>query len=821
MRVKHKLKKEQLKRKIVPKELEFDLTTEVHPLEGVIGQERAVQAIEFGLNMNVSGYNIFVTGIEGTGKSTIVTKLVKNNASNQKVQSDWCMVNNFKDGYKPNVIALPAGTAADFGKAMAKMISDLRIELPKAFQDSAIQDRQRELQEQFNERQRVIYSKLEQMAEKKDMKLQKTSVGFQSIPLVDGKPLTQKQFSQLSQEQKKKIQIDTEAFRKEMEIAFPKMNKLNLELRKEMDRIFEEVSNFVFDASFKFLRKKFKDCEAVLGYLDEVKLDMLENLASFMNQGEKKKQDVSEGRPEGIQPPVDFFKRYQVNVLVDRQEEKGAPAVYETNPTFPNIFGQIEKRAFMGTLTTDFTMVQTGSLLQANGGYLILEILPVLQNPFVWDSLKRALQNKEIKIEDTPAMMGFGTASLRPQPIPLDVKVILLGSYHLFHLLQNHDPKFNKIFKIRADFDDEVKLTGQTLQQYSAFIARVCNEEKLKPLTKQAVATVIEWTDSSKKSKLSLRFGPVMAILREAHYWTQKEGAEFVERKHVKKAIAENRFRYNLYEEKVQESYTDETLLVDVQGEEVGQINGLAVYQIGELRFGRPSRITAETFMGKHGIINIERESKLSGKTHDKGVLILSGYLGRTFAQDYPLSVSISITFEQNYGGIDGDSASSTELYAIISSLADVPLKQGIAVTGSVNQKGEIQPIGGANEKIEGFYEVCKAKGLTGEQGVMIPAKNIQNLSLSDEIIEAVKKEEFHVYAISTVEQGIEVLTGMKAGKRGKNKTFPKTSVFYKVEEKLKHFLRRGFQLKAEFDPPRKPIRRKKTTALRKRPEEG
>ncbi|PIE02174.1 MAG: protein LonB [Acidobacteria bacterium] len=815
MQSKFRLKPSQLKRKISQGELNFSKTTEVKPLEGVIGQERAVQAIEFGLNMNASGYNIFVTGIEGTGKSTIVNKLVKKNAARQDISTDWCMVNNFKDSYKPKVIALPAGEAAGFSKTMAKLIRNLRIELPKAFQDATFQDRQRQIQEQYNDKQRVIYTRLEEMAARKDMRLQKTPVGFQSIPLVNGKPLTQKDFAELSDQQKQKIQKDTDEFRKEMEIAFPELNRLNRELRLELDKLFQEVSNMVIDASFRRLRKHFSKCETVLHFLDEVKTDLLENLGAFINQDEKSKSDQQENDGDSPQPPVDFFKRYQVNLLVDRTGEKGAPVVFETNPTYVNLFGQIEKRAFMGTLTTDFTMVQAGSMLQANGGYLILEILSVLQNPFVWDSLKRALQNKELKIEDTPAMMGFGTASLRPQPIPLDVKVVLLGSYHLFHLLQNHDPKFNKIFKIRADFDHEVKLTAQTLKQYSAFIARVCKEEALNPLTVQAVTKVIEWTDSSKKSKLSLKFGPVMAILREAHYWSVKEGAQLVDENHVAKAIAEHRFRYNLYEEKVQESYTDESLLVDVDGAVTGQINGLAVYQIGDLKFGRPSRITAETFMGKHGIVNIERESKLSGKTHDKGVLILSGYLGRTFAQNYPLSVSISITFEQNYGGVDGDSASSTELYAILSSLSGIPLKQGIAVTGSVNQKGEIQPIGGVNEKIEGFYEVCKVKGLTGSQGVMIPAKNVQNLSLNDEVIEAVEKKQFHIYAITTVEEGMQVLTGVKTGRRTKTGLFTVNSTFYKVEDKLKHFLRRGYQLKKEFEAERKP-RTGKKTAVRK-----
>ena len=455
----------------------------------------------------------------------------------------------------------------------------------------------------------------------------------------------------------------------------------------------------------------------------------------------------------------------------------------------------------MGTVNTDFTMVQAGSLLNANGGFLLMEIDSVIMNPYVWDALKRTLRTRCLQIEDIPEETGFGTTSLKPEPIPLDAKVILLGSYEAFEILQSEDQRFNKIFKVRADFDSEVDRTARTLQQYALFIARVCREENLLPFTPTGVAAIVEYGEKyvSNKHKLSIRFGPVLGVIKEADYWARKNKARQVTDKHVVKAFNDHRFRHNLYEQKIHESYMDNTIMIDLKGAVVGQVNALAVYQIGELSFGRPVRITAETYMGKEGVVNIEREAELSGSTHDKGVLILSGYLGRTFAQQYPLSLSISITFEQSYYGIDGDSASSTELYAILSSLADMPIKQGIAVTGSVNQKGKIQAIGDVNQKVEGFFEVCREKGLTGKQGVMIPGANTKNLMLKREVIRAVKQKKFHIYQVSSVEEGIEILTGMPAGKADKKGNYPEGTVYGAVQKKLRHYLECSKKIKKEF----------------------
>jgi len=795
---KHELKPSDLRYLFDPQVFKFKNTSTVRPLDEVIGQTRAVQAIEFGLNMDSPGYNIFVTGIEGTGKSTIVQDIVGQHAKALPPCCDWCMVNNFSDEFCPKTISVPTGQALKFKKQMAKFIEDLQNELPKAFSSESYQEKQSDLKKSYADKQRTLFEKLDKSAADRQITIQKTQTGYQTIPLLDDKPMSHEAFQELSKEQRTAIEENIRALQAETESTLREISKLGQTLRDHIEKLMAEVTLFVVRNRLDILKNAYKDSEDILSYLDQVQEAIVENVNEFIAT-DTKGGAPDMGRPS---PAQSAFHRYQVNVLVDRKGQKGAPVIFETNPTYNNLFGYIEKRAVMGTLMTDFSMVQAGSLLRANGGYLLLDIEAVLKNSLVWEALKRALQNKYLHIEDMAAGMGFGTTSLRPEPIPLEVKVVLIGSYHLFQLLQNHDSKFNKTFKVRADFDFEVKRSEDTMQQYARFIARVCKEEKLLPLSPKGVAAIVEYGEKqvADKDKLSLRFGSIQTVLKEADYWARKKNARVVSDKYVQKALKEHRFRYNLYEEKVQENYVDETILIDLDGAIVGQVNALAVYQVGDLAFGRPSRITAETYLGKEGIINIERESKLSGKTHDKGVLILSGYLGRTFAQKYPLNLSASITFEQSYGGIDGDSASSTELYAILSSLSGVPIHQGIAVTGSVNQKGQVQAIGGVNHKIEGFFDVCRAKGLTGRQGVMIPKANVKNLMLKREVIDAVKKGKFHIYRVATIQEGIEILTGAKAGVPDQKGNFPPTTVYGKVQAKLKEYVKRTFELKKEFE---------------------
>ncbi len=798
MKKKFELKPVDLRSTCDPKMFTFKSTAEVDPLDNVIGQERAVQAIEFGLNMKSPGYNMFVTGIEGTGKSTIIRDIVNGHAKNLSSPVDWCMVNNFKDEYRPKPISVPTGKATRFCKKMGDLIDDLKKELPKAFEHESYQQRQSEIQKKYSDQQKNIFKNLEASAAEKNVQINRTKTGYQTVPIVKEKAISPEEYLALPEDTRGKIEENILTVQSEIDATIREINKINQAMNSQIEKLMEEIALFVVKQRIDVLRDAFKECTDILTYLDEVQDDILENVKDFIASSETK------ASIEGLmfQPPKPSFQRYEVNVLVDQKKLKGAPVIFETNPTYHNVFGQIEKRAYMGTITTDFTMIQAGSLLRANGGYLIMEIESILMNSFVWEALKRALQNKRLFIEDVTSGLGYGTSSLRPEPIPLEVKVILLGSYHLFHLLQNNDSKFNKIFKVRADFDDEVEKNDDTIQKYARFIARSCKEEGLLPLTPKGVAAIVEHGEKyiSNKLKLSIRFGPIMGILREADYWARKRNGRLVTDKDVVRAYNEYRFRYNLYEEKMHESYVDDTIMIDVESNVVGQVNALAVFQIGDISFGRPSRITAETYMGKQSVINIEREAKLSGKTHDKGVLILSGYLGRTFAQNYPLGLSISITFEQSYGGIDGDSASSTELYAIISSLSDIPIHQGIAVTGSVNQKGKIQAIGGVNQKIEGYFDVCKAKGLTGKQGVLIPQANVKNLMLKKEVVDSVKKKKFHIYRVSTVEQGIEILTGVTAGIPDPNGDYPEGSVYGKVQEKLKRYLEQSFKLKNQFE---------------------
>jgi lon-related putative ATP-dependent protease len=780
-----------------PRVFKFKNTSQIKPLNEVIGQKRAVQAIDFGLNMKSPGYNIFVTGLEGTGKSTIVKDIVTKHAKTLPGPDGWCLVNNFKDQFRPKAIAVSDGQAVQFSKTVNKLIEDLKKDLPASFENKSYLKRLSVIKKRYSEKQNQLFQKIEKFAADKNLQIVKSENEFETIPVVDGKPLTTEDFTNLSKGKKAAIEENIRQIHSQIAIASVEVDKLKYALHTDIEKLMDETTLSIVKSRLEKIRSEFQDNRSILTHLAEVEQDIVENVNLFMpseenNSGEKN---------IFASPQKSKLQRYRVNILTNQDLKKGAPVIFETNPTYHNVMGRIEKRAYMGTVTTDFTMVQAGSLLNANGGFLIMDMESLLKNPYVWEALKRALQTKYLYIEDITEETGFGTVSLRPEPIPLELKVILLGSYDNFEVLQNYDPRFNKIFKVRADFDYEVQKSPDTVQQYARFIARVCKEEGLLPFTAKGVATIVEYGEKSvsDKNKLSIRFGPLLGILKEADYWARKNKARLISDKYVVKAFHEHRFRYNLYEEKIHDSYRDGTIMIDADGAVTGQVNGLAVYQIGDFSFGRPMRITAETFMGKAGVINIEREAKLSGKTHDKGVLILSGYLGRTFAQHNPLNLAISITFEQSYGGIDGDSASSTELYAILSSLAGIPVKQGIAVTGSVNQKGKIQAIGGVNHKIEGFFEVCKTKTLSGAQGVIIPRANTKNLMLRKEVVDAVKQHKFHVYQVSTVEEGIEILTGVPAGKPDKDGNYPRGTVFGAVQKKLAHYFKCSMQLKKEL----------------------
>jgi len=775
-------------------QFDFKDTSELPLLASVIGQERAVQAIDFGLNMNSAGYNIFVTGPVGTGKQTIVGDIVGKHAQKQSRPDDWCLVNNFQDEYRPIAIAVPAGRAFDFARRMSKLVSDLRTALPKIFEDKEFLDRQAHLQEKHARMQESVFEELESKAAESNLRINRTKMGFQTLALINNQPISKDDFAALSEPEQAEIKEGIRGFQSVIEEAEQRTSQVVQQLQADMEHLMREAALFVIRHRLNVVRHAFDGCPAVLRYLDQIQEDMLENIHFFLPT---KDENVMSGE-NGNHPNAFNFNRYSVNVLADRKTLEGAPVIIETNPTYQNLFGHIEKRVYLGGLKTDFTMIQGGALLQANGGYLIMEVESLMANAVVWEALKRALQTKQLCIEDMASEMGYGVTSLRPEPISLDVKVILIGSYEVFQTLQNHDSKFDKIFKVRADFDYETDLTPETLQLYARFIARVCREESLLPFTSQGVAAMVEYGErfAADQHKLSLRFGPIVGILKESDYWARKQGGRTIDGAHVRRAIQERRFRYNLYEEKMRVAFENESVLLDVEGGIIGQVNALAVYQMGDIAFGRPSRITAETFMGKPGIVNIEREADMSGRTHDKGVMILGGYLGRTFAQDAPLGISISLTFEQSYGPIDGDSASSTELYVILSSLAELPIEQGIAVTGSVNQKGEIQAIGGVNQKIEGYFDVCRQKGLTGSQGVMIPKANLTNLMLKSEVVDAVRQRKFHIYQVAHITEGIQILTGIPAGTADETGVYAPETVYSLIQKKLTTFHERAKKMK-------------------------
>jgi lon-related putative ATP-dependent protease len=758
----------------------FKTTKELAPLDSVIGQKRAVEAIDFGLNMKSSGYNIFVTGYEGTGKSTIVRDILTRHAQASETPPDLCLVHNFDDEYCPVALEMKPGTAAAFARRMARFIENIELKIPRSFESEEFQTQKKETEREYTDKQNLLFAEVEGFAKPLNVGILQTETQYQAVSVRGGEPIPAEEYQAYDEKTKIQIQDNLGLVQERLNLVLKEMGKLGQELKKTYKKLVENQADRVILRQIQTMADLFVHNPGIEAYLKRIQTDIVENVAVFLEAGNQDEKDL-------LSMAEALVTRYKVNVLCDRKNEQGAPVIFETSPSFQNLFGKIENYPAMGAVPTDFSKVRAGSVLKAHKGYLVLEIDPLLMNPHIWETLKNTLVNRALNIEDLPDQSGRSSTLLKPLPIPVDVKVILMGSYEPFRALQQVDDKFNKIFKVRADFDYEADLTPENELKYARFIARTCLAENLLPFTPCGVSAILEYGSRmvEDKEKLSLRFGKVTGILKEADYWAKKSGAELVTREFVLAAITAHRFRHNLYEEKVQQGFDDHSILLDVAGDMVGQVNALAVYSMGEIAFGRPTRITAEAYMGTPGNINVEHEADMSGQTHDKGVLIVAGYIGRIFAQNYPLSVSISITFEQSYSGIDGDSASSAEVYAVLSSLSGIPIHQGIAVTGSVNQKGEIQAIGGVNEKIEGFYDVCVKKGITRNQGVMIPAANVKNLMLRQDVIQAVEAGAFHIYAVASIEQGIAVLTDTPAGKMDSQLNYPENTVFGLVQKKL------------------------------------
>ena len=753
-----KLKAEKLKKNYKKEVFDFETTEEVESFsEELIGQQRAVKAMELGLKVEQKGYNIFISGLAGTGRKTYAKTLAKKKSEKKPTPSDLCYVYNFENDEEPQVLKLEAGKACMLKEDLIDLIDNLKEEIPEAFVGEEYEKKKSQIMNKYQNKSNQLMEEFRTKAKEKGFILQNTAQGLIPVPInEEGEQIKQEEFEFMDEEKREEIQNKSQEVKSELDKVMRKINQLKTEAQNKLKDLEKKIGLGILQPIITELKEKYESSTTIIDYLEKVQQDIIENLDKFKNKDKDKKKPLI---PQMRGDKESFFKRYQINVLVDNSSQEGAPVIYESNPTYYNLFGKIEGKSQFGTITTDFTMIKEGAIHKADGGYLILNAKDLLNKPFAWETLKRALINQKIRVENIgEEYRTIPITNLRPEEIEIDVKVIIVGSPMIYQLLYKYDEEFQKLFKIKADFDVEMERNSENIKQFASFISFISNREEIKDFTAAAVGKIIEYSSrlTGEQNKISTKFNQIMELLFESDAWA--EDKEYVEAEDIKKAIKQKEERSNLVEEKIQERISKEKLLVDVKEKEIGQINGLSVYKTGQYSFGRPVRITAQTYLGKEGVINIEREVELSGKIHNKGVMILSGFLGGKYATENPLSLSASLAFEQSYGGIDGDSASCAELLALLSSLAEIPIKQELAITGSMNQKGQVQPIGGVNEKIEGFYKVCKLKGLTGEQGVIIPKQNETNLMLEDEVIEAVEKDQFGVYSVSQIDQAIKLM---------------------------------------------------------------
>ena len=776
-----------------PASLDFATTAELSADAQIIGQSRAVRALQFGLNIDQSGYNIFVSGPSGTGRNTYARAEVERLAKDRPVPPDWCYVRNFATADQPVAISLPAGQGQQFRHDVGELITEVREGLRRTFASDAYERQRAEVVKRYEQAVGQIWQGLDERARSRGLMLQRTPTGILTVPVdLQGRPVAEEVFQALPEAERERLQTRIREIQDEITEALRQVRTLEREGRDTLRDLERKTAQFIIGTPVSRLKEQYGAHPKVIAFLEAAQQDMLDRVGEMRGDGEE--EAPAPPGLAGLLPRRDPFARYQVNLLVDHKDAMGGPVVIETNPTYYNLVGRAEYRAEFGALTTDFTMIKAGALHRSNGGYLILQARDVLTSPFAYEGLKRSLRSGEIRIEPLGEAAGvMPVATLRPEPIPLDLKVVLVGPPDLYHLLYALDEEFEKLFKIRADFDVVMDRTPDTQHEYARAIAAITRRCGLCDFDRTAVASVLEYSArlAANQDKLSTRFNEVVEVIFEAAAWAQQEKKDVVTSAHVRKAIEEKAFRSNLVEEKIREFITKGILLVDTAGSVVGQINGLSVLQLGDYTFGHPSRITARASVGTRGIVNIERETQMSGKIHSKGVFVLSAFLASRFAQEHPLSLSASLTFEQLYSEVEGDSASSTELYALISELSGLPIDQGIATTGSVDQRGEIQPIGGVNEKIEGFYYTCKAKGLTGRQGVIIPHQNVRDLMLRDEVVAAVRDGRFRVWAVHTVDEGIEILTGTPAGEPSDGGAFPPESINGRVVKRLAGLARR------------------------------
>jgi lon-related putative ATP-dependent protease len=784
--------------------LNFETTDELPHLEGTIGQTRALSAIDFGLSLESSGFNIFLLGENGTGRMSTIKTILKEQSLTRPVPSDWCYVYNFKDPDAALAISLAPGQAVIFQRDMEELVKTLRVEIPKIFESKEYEKQKSKIMEEFQKKQRDLFSGLEEEAQAKGFSIRKTVSGLLIVPVKKtGEPLTEEEFEGLDASTKKKIEELGKLLQEKLDDvvrAVREGEKLlkELLLRLEREAALSSVGHLIED-----IKKKYQEDEKITHYLEDVKEDILAHLEDF-----KSSEEQPAPLPFMKLPKTEpTFTRYTVNVLVNNSEAKGAPCVFESNPAYYNLFGRIEHKFQYGMAVTDFSMIKAGSLHRANGGYIVINVLDLLRNLFAYDALKRAIRNREIKIEDVWEQYRLvSTTALKPEAIALDVKVILVGSPYLYYLMYNLDEEYRELFKVKADFDSRMERTNENIQKYALFIATLCKQEALLPFDRSGVIKIVEFGSrlSEHQEKLSSRFSDIADLLRESAHWAKTAGSALVKAEHVEKAVSEKIYRHNRIQERLQELMQEGTLIVETSGVRKGQVNGLAVLDLGDYSFGKASRITATTYTGKAGVVNIERETKMSGKIHEKAIMILTHYLGSKYAIRKPLSLSASITFEQLYDMVEGDSATCAEFYALTSSISGVPLAQNIAVTGSMDQTGAVQPIGGVNEKIEGFFELCKLRGLDGSHGVIIPRKNVKNLMLKKDVVDAVREGKFSIYPIEAVEEGLEILTGMSMGQLGEDGTYPEGTFNHLVMKRLTEISEALKEKKDEKEEPEK-----------------
>ena len=796
MRKNNELSAKDLKDICNPNVFKFDTTKEIVDTTDLIyGQERGIKALQFGLDIEVKGYNLYLEGPTGVGKTMYTKKYLLQKSEKEKVPNDWCYIYNFENPNEPVAVSFPAGQGKVFKETMDSFIKDIKKDIKKTFNNDDFEKEKKIIKQEFEEKRTVLLENLNETTLKHGFQVQSAQNGIYMMPVLDGKTLAEEEFEKLDEEIKRKFEEKSDIVQEQIFEALAEIKAIEKASDKKIEEWQANIALLTINVHINSIKANYKRNKKLSTFLDGIKKDILKNISCFLEADTDGKNPNQNPRSENKEP----WLNYRVNLFIDNSNLTGAPVIMDNNYSYHNIFGRLEYENQYGVLKTDYTMLKPGILHQANGGYIMFQAKDLLSNPACYEALKKALTIKKIAIENTvDQRSSMVLVSLKPEPIPLDVKVLLIGNSNIYHTLLSMDDDFRKLFKIKVEFEEDAPKTLENIERLSKFVCSFCEQEELIGLDKEAMAKVVEFSSklAGDKHKLSTQFGEIGQIVGEASTWAKLAKSKVITKDFIQKALDERIERVKKYDAKYLQMIKEETLLIDTDGFQVGQINGLTVITIGDYSFGKPSKITANTYMGKEGIINIEREVDLSGSSHSKGVLILTGYLGELFAQDMPLSLTASVCFEQLYGGVDGDSASSTEAYAILSSLSGIPINQSIAVTGSVNQKGEIQPIGGVNEKIEGFYQICKMRGFNGQHGVIMPIQNVRNLNLSDEVIESVKKGEFHIYAVRTIEEGIEILTGVPAGKKDKNGNFPAGTIYHLAYEKLKKFAKTSAEMK-------------------------